>query len=281
MFTCVSQWKIPNNIEFASLTVSVQKSHIFISDWYNHCIQIFDLNGMFIDKIGGDNIYNFYWPGIMHIDFMGEKLFVPDCLHNRVVIFDMQEYLHIFGADANPHDMQKYLHIFGTDTNPYSVCCSNNGDKIFVAGGFTPSWVEVYDRHGTKISKHSDVKFGSDIKNITYNNITHEVFVADYGNDRIVVLDENGKFKRTFGKKGSGSGEFNLPWQLSIDEISNILFVADMNNDRIQIVRCSDGSHICSIHNIEQPRGVYYDSNSQCVYIINHDTKVFIFKHLY
>jgi hypothetical protein len=59
------------------------------------------------------------------------------------------------------------------------------------------------------------------------------VFVADSGNNRIQVFDNNGKFLSAWGKHGSGNGEFNAPAKITIDNSGNI-FVADRDNNRIQ-----------------------------------------------
>lgn len=65
-----------------------------------------------------------------------------------------------------------------------------------------------------------------------------DIFVADgHGgntNARIVKFDKNGKFIKTWGKKGSAPGEFDTPHSLAMDSKSR-LFVADRNNNRIQI----------------------------------------------
>jgi sugar lactone lactonase YvrE len=65
-----------------------------------------------------------------------------------------------------------------------------------------------------------------------------DIFVADgHGgntNARIVKFDKNGKFIKTWGKKGSAPGEFDTPHSLAMDSKGR-LFVADRNNNRIQI----------------------------------------------
>jgi len=48
------------------------------------------------------------------------------------------------------------------------------------------------------------------------------------------VTDLEGKFKRTFGRPGSGPGEFNDPKQLAFDLDGN-LWVADSDNHRLQV----------------------------------------------
>ena len=61
-----------------------------------------------------------------------------------------------------------------------------------------------------------------------------ELFIVDRWNNRIQVTDLDGKFKRQFGKKGSGNGEFNDPKQLAFDPDGN-LWVADSDNHRLQV----------------------------------------------
>ena len=47
-------------------------------------------------------------------------------------------------------------------------------------------------------------------------------------------FSKDGKFIKTWGKKGLGPGEFNLPHSLAFDSKGR-LFVADRENNRLQI----------------------------------------------
>ncbi|HKF65043.1 MAG TPA: peptidyl-alpha-hydroxyglycine alpha-amidating lyase family protein [Vicinamibacterales bacterium] len=60
-------------------------------------------------------------------------------------------------------------------------------------------------------------------------------FVADgYANSRIVKFDRNGKYLSSWGTKGSGPGQFNLPHGIDIDQNRRV-YVADAHNSRIQV----------------------------------------------
>ncbi len=60
-------------------------------------------------------------------------------------------------------------------------------------------------------------------------------FVTDgYINTRVVKFDRTGKFLMTWGTKGSGPGQFNLPHAIDVDR-NRRLYVADRMNGRVQV----------------------------------------------
>jgi len=61
------------------------------------------------------------------------------------------------------------------------------------------------------------------------------IFVADgYGNSRIAKFDKNGRFIKSWGSRGTGPGQFNLPHAIAIDAQNNV-YVGDRENKRIQV----------------------------------------------
>jgi DNA-binding beta-propeller fold protein YncE len=62
-----------------------------------------------------------------------------------------------------------------------------------------------------------------------------EFYVSDgYGNSRVVKFAADGRYLMEWGKKGNGTGEFNLPHAVCIDSRGRIV-VGDRENDRIQV----------------------------------------------
>ena len=71
---------------------------------------------------------------------------------------------------------------------------------------------------------------------------------------RISKFDRNGKFIKSFGKLGSGPGEFRLVHDLALDPQGR-LFVADRGNMRIQILD-QDGRYIAEWAQFSRPSGI-------------------------
>jgi DNA-binding beta-propeller fold protein YncE len=86
-----------------------------------------------------------------------------------------------------------------------------------------------------------------------------DIFVADgHGgktNDRIVKLDKDGHFITTWGKHGSGPGEFNTPHSIALDSTGRV-FVADRINSRIQIFD-PNGKLLAEWKQFGRPSSVY------------------------
>ena len=59
-----------------------------------------------------------------------------------------------------------------------------------------------------------------------------DIYVACWNEDCIRVFDQGGHEKRTIGSIGSGDGQFNKPYGISIK--GDVLYVADCGNNRIQ-----------------------------------------------
>ena len=89
-----------------------------------------------------------------------------------------------------------------------------------------------------------------------------DVFVADgHGgntNQRVVKFSKDGKFIKTWGKKGSAQGEFDTLHALALDSRGR-LFVGDRGNNRIQIFD-QDGNFLAEWKQFGRPSGIFIDA---------------------
>jgi sugar lactone lactonase YvrE len=90
-----------------------------------------------------------------------------------------------------------------------------------------------------------------------------DIFVADghggNSNARIVKFSKEGKFIKSWGKKGSGPGELDTPHAIAMDSKGR-LYVGDRNNNRIQIFD-QNGKYLGEWKQFGRPSGIYIDKN--------------------
>jgi sugar lactone lactonase YvrE len=101
-----------------------------------------------------------------------------------------------------------------------------------------------------------------------------DIFVADghggNSNDRIVKFTKDGKFIKTWGRKGTAPGEFDIPHCLAFDSKGR-LFVGDRNNNRIQIFD-QDGNYIEEWKQFSRPSGIFIDKHD-IIYVADSESE--------
>lgn len=66
------------------------------------------------------------------------------------------------------------------------------------------------------------------------------VYVVDGVNQRVAVFDKDGRMQFSFGRQGSGPGEFDTPVGIDIDD-AGMVYIADSRNHRMQIFTAEGG----------------------------------------
>jgi len=101
-----------------------------------------------------------------------------------------------------------------------------------------------------------------------------DIFVGDgHGgetNSRIVKFNKDGKFIKTWGKKGSAPGEIDIPHALAMDSRGR-LFVGDRQNNRIQIFD-QNGTSLDLWSQFSRPSGIFIDRNDT-IYVADSESE--------
>jgi peptidylglycine monooxygenase len=89
-----------------------------------------------------------------------------------------------------------------------------------------------------------------------------DIYVADgYANSAVHRFSSTGEWKQTWGRPGSGPGEFTTPHAIWVDQDERVL-VADRENNRIEVFT-ADGEHIDSWADHYHPMDIYLDSEQR------------------
>jgi DNA-binding beta-propeller fold protein YncE len=89
-----------------------------------------------------------------------------------------------------------------------------------------------------------------------------DVYIADgYGNSRVVKFSRDGKFLKTWGKRGKATGEFHLVHAIVVDAMNRV-YVGDRENDRVQVFD-SDGKFLAEWRDSGAPYGLFLQDGSR------------------
>ena len=106
--------------------------------------------------------------------------------------------------------------------------CRNHSVQKFTSEG------KFLTSVGTKYTEGSGPLQFSEPCDIALDASINKVYVLSRGNHHVQVLNSDLTFSSTFGKEGSGKGQFDTPYGIACDSTGKV-YVADTNNHRIQV----------------------------------------------
>ena len=135
--------------------------------------------------------------------------------------------IHVFDAE------RKYMRCIGKQESafnkPRGIAISEEG-HLFVANS---NRIDVIGEDGTFMRHFGEGELENP-KSLAIDASSGKVYVTDYDSHRICVFSQEGALIKMFGAKGSNSGEFHFPLDLSIS-VNSHLYVTDTQNHRIQV----------------------------------------------
>jgi DNA-binding beta-propeller fold protein YncE len=163
---------------------------------------------------------------------------------NGKLLEDWTQWDHLFEGGRGPH----HVKISPYDPEKHVWVVDDMVQQVFE---FTHDGKQLVMTLGERLVKGEDDKhFGrpTDIAWLPDGTF----FISDgYINTRVVKFDKNGKYLMTWGTKGKGPGQFDLPHAIDIDAQRRV-YVADRSNSRIQIFD-ENGKYLSEWDNIRQP----------------------------
>lgn len=215
-----------------------REGNIIVADRSNNRIQMFKSDGTFLRKFGehGSEPGQFDRPAGVAVNLSGD-IIIADKDNHRIQVFTQDgTFKFTFGDKGSKVGQFNY---------PWDVDCNSDGwivvsdtrnhrIQLFTADG---SYIGKYGfENSSCMWKHFDsprgVCFGPN----------SQIFITDFNNHRLVVLEKNCKNIRFLGTEGSGTKQFLRPQGVAVDHDGHIV-IADSRNNRI-LVFDSHGSFL-------------------------------------
>ncbi len=199
--------------------------NIYVSEEWNHRIQIFNSNGAYQNTLGtglGTGPYQFKYPDGVAVDGSG-NIYVVDSGNHRVQIYDSNRtYVATMGITG----------VSGSDNShfnkPMDVDVDASGN-IYVA-----------DTWNNRVQKFNSSRVWQMTLDQFWGptgvaiDLQGNIYVADMWNNRVQVYSGNGIYMTTIGGSfGSQVDQFRYPTGVEVDAEGNV-YIADKDNHRIQ-----------------------------------------------
>lgn len=229
----------PGKLNFPTgITVTV-KSEIYVADFRNDCVEVFDAAGKFLRRFPDPMLPT----GLGGSGQDSRGIAVTDVAVRDDVVYATDEYQVFEFSTAG-----KLIRQFGMPgrapgkfERPNGIDLSPDGKTLYVADSNNnrvqalnldgkPLWTT-----GSRISdltKESDNPFALPRGLTVLNDGT--IVVVDTFAQALVTLDPQGKVLGSYGERGAEPGQFNFP--NSVDSLGKKLVVGDKENNRVVIL---------------------------------------------
>ena len=193
-----------------------------------HCVKKFTLEGQFIASVGsqGSGQLQFQFPWAIAYNNTNNRVYVCDTNNHRITILNLDlTFYGSFGShgqEAGQFNEPKGISI-DSKGNVLVADRLNNRIQVFTASGRHLSSI-TQTTPGQRLQRPISVAVGPD----------DWVYVVEQNADRVSVFDENGKYIKSFGKKGDKDGEFKDPYCISVSD-DGCVYVSDTSNYRVQL----------------------------------------------
>ena len=235
---CKELLQFPQKPGILSAIAVAADGSIFVTDYNNHQIHVFDAERMFVKSLGkqGDGDGQLYNPRGIAITAEGLLYVVSG---SRVdVIRDNGMFVRRIGT--------------GVLKEPWDVTVYNG--EVFVAD-FVLSTVSVFSHYGELVRTIGSKGTGPGQFDGATGVVTSpegELYVTDRSNGRVQVLTTQGVYVREFGNE-----QLNHPQKLQLSVDEHVL-VADCDKKRVAVFS-KDGMLVTSVACAERPVGLAVD----------------------
>lgn len=221
---------LPGQFDQPTGMVTDDFGNLFVADFNNHRIQVFDRSGQFLSTWGeyGSAPGAFKYPAGLALT-SSNAILVADHGNHRLQKFTRDGK---FLSEVGPHNA-----VPAPISLPFWVASAPNG-RIYLSSSQSET-VQVLASNGGELGVWGTSRAGSAPGEFSRPSgiavtDTSDVLVADFQNARMQRFTTSGGFLGAWGEPGAGPGEFAGPLGVAIGPTGDI-FVTDSENARVQV----------------------------------------------
>ena len=181
-------------------------NHVIITEYDGHCVTILDRKGKKVKSLGREGGSGNVKLSSPHGVAITPDKFILVSDNHRIQKISMDGYLIASVGEVEEKDWKVLVEVVKVEDKK-----EEEGEDKVIQGPLqfsTPDGIAI-------------------------SPVTGQVYIADYDNHRIQVLNPDLTFSHSFGSEGSANGQFQSPNDIAIDS-QGLVYVADYDNHCIQ-----------------------------------------------
>jgi len=203
----------------------------------------------------------------------------------RVIVTDPGAAgVHIFNFTEKKY---KFLYRWDRDKDPMLTpqCVAVDAQDNFYVTDSVSGKIFVFDANAKFRRVLGSIKGGEGFfkrpTGIAVDSVAQRIYVTDTLRDKVFILDMQGSVLKSFGKRGMGLAEFNLPTEVHLQ--GDNVAVVDAMNFRVQFFdhagtyRFSVGTMGDGLGQVFRPKGVAFDSEGHLYMVEGYANTVQVF----
>jgi sugar lactone lactonase YvrE len=225
-------------LEISAITID-KEGNVYVVDSTAKCVKKFNQEGQLISKIEKDE-GKFTEPTGITINSQNQ-LVIADSLYIKIFVPNGDTYKNILEKENYYGSFLRYIFsssdgfYYATDSASKISCMTSNGEFKPPVGNFGDGNVQFKAPEGIFISQEN------------------EIYIADFGNNRIQVLDNKCNFKRKLVINTANEGLKN-PKSIMVDKEK--VYVTDSTNI-IKVINNKTGNLITKYEVADKPKSVW------------------------
>jgi tripartite motif-containing protein 71 len=220
------------------VAVDPTSGNVYVADMINQRVQKFTNSGVFITKWGSFESSNgcststpgFNDPGALAVDANTGNVYVVDTFNNRILYFtNTGTFIGCWGFTGSGDGAFNNSRGIAIDSGSgFVYVADTNNDRVskFTRSGAIDGFGIV---KGWGSTGSGDGQFNRPI-GIAVDS-SGNVYVSDFGNNRVQKFTSSGWFLLKWGSLGSGDGQFSGATGVAV---GGSVYVVDRNNNRVQ-----------------------------------------------